>query len=120
MNACGLVHSNLFTVPVTVVGFAMLYMAVEWCANEGTAPGSIPSAMARAVIRKFISLKPPSLFLEVLAVIGIVLAYKLIHFGHIGAKREPSADGPGLHEHVRIFQRGRILQRVVIGAGKTL
>ena len=29
MNACGLVHSKRLTVPVTVTGLAMSYMAVE-------------------------------------------------------------------------------------------
>src|SRR5687767_4564325 len=32
MNACGFVHSKRFTEPLTVTGFAMSYMAVEWWA----------------------------------------------------------------------------------------
>ena len=45
MNACGLVHSNRLTVPFTVTGFAMSYIAVEWCAVAGTIASSRATAM---------------------------------------------------------------------------
>src|ERR1700722_7455616 len=116
MNACGLVHSNRLTTPVTVVGLAMLYMAVEWCANEGIAPGSMPSAIARAIVRKFMLLKPPLfLFLEKPAVIGIVLANEFVHFGHLRTKREASGDTPRFRKNIRIFQCRVILKRVEFG-----
>src|ERR1700704_4877973 len=54
MKACGLVHSKRFTVPVTVVGFAMLYMAVEWCAEPGVVGSNKPKPMVDARIRDLI------------------------------------------------------------------
>src|SRR5438067_7057923 len=120
MKAWGLVHSDLFSVPVTVVGFAMLYMAVEWCAKDGVTPGSMANAIVSAIIRKFISSKPSLFLFEKLAVIGIVLADEFVHFRHVGAKREPSAHRPGLYKNVRIFQSRFVLEGIVIGAAEAL
>src|ERR1700735_4637050 len=116
MKACGLVHSKRFTVPVTVVGLAMLYIAVEWCAKEGIAPGSIPSAIARPIMRKFILKSPLLFFLEKLTVIGVMFADELIYFGHVRAKRESSAHRPWFHKDIRIVQRRLIFERVVFAA----
>src|SRR5215469_13417749 len=112
MNACGFVHSNRFTVPVTVVGAAMLYIAVEWCAKEGAAPPRSPKASANVVSFRFICRNPCLLlFAEKLAVVLIILANEFVHFGHFGPQRKVPAHRKRLGKHVRIFDARFILQR---------
>src|SRR5581483_11774193 len=121
MYACGLTHSNRLTTPVTVTGFVMLYMAVEWCAKPGVARGIVPNAIASAISRSFMVLENLPLFLlKELRVINIVLADKFIHLGEIRAQRERARHRPRFHEHVRIFHRGFVLQGIGIGPAEAL
>src|SRR6476660_1658284 len=71
-------------------------------------------------IRTGTSMSATLLLDEQFAVVFIVLANEFVDLVQIRAKRERPGDRPGAHEHVGIFKRRFVLERIEIRTAEAL